>query len=54
MVKSHCSNFSITTAIFQVLEFFESSMYRKTPKSLDSRKFAVIPLTFEQGGFTIE
>ena len=27
---------------------------RKTPKNLDTQKFAVITLTFEQGGFTVE
>ena len=29
-------------------------MYRKTPKSSDTQKFAVITLKFEQGCFTID
>ena len=28
-------------------------MYRKTPKSLDNRKIAVINLKVEQGGFIL-
>ena len=28
--------------------------YRKTPKNSDTGKFAVITLTFEQGGFTLQ
>ena len=28
--------------------------YRRTPKNLDTRKFAVNTITVEQGGFTIE
>ena len=30
-----------------------SSSYRKTPKNSDTRKFAVITLKVEQGGFTL-
>ena len=28
--------------------------YRKIPKSSDTRKFAVITMTFEQDGFSLE
>ena len=33
---------------------FQKLLYRKTPKISDTRKFAVITLKVEQGGFSLE
>ena len=33
---------------------YAETIYHKTPKNSDTRKFAVITLKVEQGGFTLE
>ena len=45
---------SIAYYLCQVYLYDMYVIYRKNPKKLDSRKFAVITLKFYQHGFTID